>query len=68
MNADGRRFDIYGRSEQEVKQKYLQAQQELKTPNSASLILLSGNTVRSGWNAFGAYSAQHLERIFSCGP
>ena len=24
-DADGRRFDIYGRSEQEVKQKYLQA-------------------------------------------
>ena len=29
-DADGRRFDIYGRSEQEVKQKYLQAQQEIE--------------------------------------
>ena len=29
-DADGRRFSIYGRSEQEVKQKYLQAQQEIE--------------------------------------
>lgn len=29
-DADGKRFDIYGRSEEEVKQKYLQAQQEVE--------------------------------------
>ena len=29
-DADGKRFDIYGRSEEEVKQKYLQAKQEVE--------------------------------------
>ena len=29
-DADGRRFDIYGRSEEEVRQKYLRAQEEIE--------------------------------------
>ena len=36
-DADGKRFDIYGRSEEEVKQKYLQAQQEVEAAKSRKL-------------------------------